>query len=61
MKCISTIFGIPARLVGEANPGEALISDATYAAAGLKLDHLERRQLDLKGKAEPVGVHVLRF
>ncbi len=52
---------ITARLVGEANPGEALISDATYAAAGLKLDHLERRQLDLKGKAEPVGVHVLRF
>ncbi len=52
---------ITARLVGEANPGEALISDATYAAAGLKLDNLERRQLDLKGKTEPVGVHVLKF
>lgn len=52
---------ITARLVGEAKPGEALISDATYAAAGLKLDHLERRQLDLKGKSEPVGVRVLKF
>ena len=52
---------ITARLVAEAEPGVALISDAAYAAAGLKLDHLERRQLDLRGKTEPVGVHVLTF
>jgi len=52
---------VTARLVNEAKPGEALISDATYAAAGLNFEHLERRQLDLKGKAEPVGVRVWTF
>jgi hypothetical protein len=36
-----------------------LISDATYAAAALRLEYLERRQLELKGKADPVGVRVL--
>lgn len=52
---------IAARLADAAAPGEALISDATYKAAGLNFDHLERRQLDLKGKAEPVGVRVWTF
>jgi adenylate cyclase len=52
---------VAARLAGEAKPGEALISDAAYAAASLNLDHLEQRQLDLKGKAEPVDVRVLSF
>jgi adenylate cyclase len=50
---------ITARLVSIAEPGEALISDASYAAAGLNLGDLEQRQLELKGKAEPVGVRVL--
>ena len=50
---------IAARLVSRAEPGEALISDATYAAAALRLEYLERRQLELKGKADPVGVRVL--
>ena len=48
-------------LVGAAEPGEALVSDATYASAGLKLDHLERRQIAVKGKSDPIGVHVLRL
>jgi adenylate cyclase len=52
---------IAARLAGAAAPGEALISDAAYTAAGLKLDHLDRRQLALKGKAEPIGVRVWKF
>jgi len=52
---------VTARLVNEAKPGEALISDATYNAAGLNLDHLERRQLSLKGRTEPVGVRVWTF
>jgi adenylate cyclase len=52
---------IAARLVGAAEPGEALVSDATYASAGLKLDHLERRQIAVKGKSDPIGVHVLRL
>lgn len=51
---------ITARLASQAGPGEALISDATCSAAGLDLGHLERRQLELKGKSEPVSVRVMR-
>lgn len=52
---------ITARLASQAGPGEILISDAAYSAANLKLENLEHRQLDLKGKSEPIGVHVLRI
>jgi adenylate cyclase len=51
---------ITARLASAAGPGEILISEATFAAAGLELGHLERRQLELKGKSEPTGVRVIR-
>lgn len=51
---------ITARLASKAGAGEALISDAAYAAAGLQLGDLEQRQLELKGKKEPIGVRVLR-
>jgi adenylate cyclase len=51
---------ITARLASSAGPGEALVSDAAYAAARLDLGHLEQRQLELKGKSEPVSVRVLR-
>ena len=49
-----------ARLVAQAGPGEIILSDATYAAAGLDLPGLERRQLQLKGKSECVDVRVSR-
>jgi adenylate cyclase len=52
---------ITARLASLAGPGEILISDAAYAAAGLDLGDLECRRLDLKGKSESIGVHVLRL
>lgn len=52
---------IAARLAAKAEPGEALISDAAYAAADLNLEYLERRRLELKGKADTVGVRVLRL
>jgi adenylate cyclase len=51
---------IAARLASEAGPGEILISDAAYSASNLNLGNLERRQMELKGKSEPIGVHVLR-
>jgi len=51
---------ITARLASEAGPGEILISDAAYAAANLDREDLERRQLELKGKSESTGVHVMR-
>jgi adenylate cyclase len=51
---------ITARLASEAAAGEVLVSDASFAAAHLSLEGLEHRQLDLKGKSEPIGVYVLR-
>ncbi|MFN2421787.1 MAG: hypothetical protein ABR527_10505, partial [Gemmatimonadota bacterium] len=49
-----------ARLAAQAGPGEIVISDATYGAAGLDLGELEHRQMALKGKSETVGVRLLR-
>jgi len=51
---------ITARLASEAGPGEILISEASYAAASLNREDLERRQMELKGKSKPIGVRVLR-
>ena len=48
-----------ARLASSARQGEILISDAAYTAAGLDLGQLEKRHLELKGKSQPVLVHVL--
>jgi adenylate cyclase len=50
---------ITARLASKARSGEILISEAAYSAANLNLGKLERRQLELKGKSEPVDVYVL--
>ena len=51
---------ITARLASLAGPGEILISEAAYAAAGLDLGDLECRNLELKGKSEPTSVRVWR-
>lgn len=50
---------IAARLATNAQPGEILISDAAYGAAGLDLGNLEYRHLELKGKGVTTGVRVL--
>jgi adenylate cyclase len=52
---------IAARLAAAAQPGEALISAAACAAAGVDLSVHESRELALKGKSEPVGVRVVRI
>ncbi len=49
-----------ARLCSASGPGEALISDAACAAAGLDVQPLEHRHLELKGKTELIGVRVMR-
>jgi adenylate cyclase len=49
-----------ARLASQAGAGEILVSDATISSAGLNITGLEHRQLELKGKSEPIGVHVMR-
>jgi adenylate cyclase len=51
---------ITARLASQAGAGEILVSDASCSAAGLNLQGLEHRQLELKGKSESIGVYVLR-
>jgi adenylate cyclase len=51
---------ITARLASEAGPGEILISEATYSAAQLDLGALERRQMELKGKSDPIEVYVFQ-
>jgi adenylate cyclase len=52
---------ITARLASQAGAGEILISDAACTAASLDLGQLEHRELELKGKSEPTGVHVLKI
>jgi adenylate cyclase len=49
-----------ARLASAAGPGEALVSEATCAAAGLETAELEERRLELRGRSEPVSVRVVR-
>lgn len=48
-----------ARLSSNARQGEILISEAAYGKIGLDLGQLEKRSLELKGKSQPVTVHVL--
>jgi adenylate cyclase len=51
---------VTARLASLAGAGEALISDAACAAAGVDLGDLDRRELSLKGRDAPLAVRVLR-
>jgi class 3 adenylate cyclase len=50
---------IAARLASIARQGEVLVSEATSNAAQITTEGLEKRELDLKGKSEPVTVIVL--
>lgn len=50
---------IAARLASNAAQGEVLASEATCAAAGIEIEGLEKRELDLKGKSATVSVRVL--
>src|SRR5919199_2180281 len=49
-----------ARLASAAAAGEVLVSESSAEAARLTGDGLERRDLALKGRTEPLGVRVLR-
>ena len=52
---------ITARLASVAGQGEILITEAAFDAAGMEPDNLNHRLLELKGKSEPIGVHVMRL
>jgi adenylate cyclase len=60
VRAIGDGVNVAARLSSAAAPGEALISSATWAAAGESPDGLEERELQLKGRAEPLRVSVLQ-
>jgi class 3 adenylate cyclase len=51
---------VAARLASAAGPGELLVSLDAAHAARFERDVTERRDLDLKGKSDPVPVLVLR-
>ena len=51
---------IAARLASKAGSGEVLVSEATWAAARIENNDLEKRDLELKGKTSVVSVRVLR-
>jgi len=48
-----------ARLASQAKPGEVIISSNTSEVAGLDATTFEHRSLELKGRADPVNVHVI--
>jgi adenylate cyclase len=50
---------IAARLASNAGPGELLVSEVTYQAAGLDFGPVEKRQITLKGREQPVWVYVI--
>ena len=59
VRAIGDNVNVAARLSSQAGPGEALVSDAAWTAAGAPDDGLERRTLALKGRTEPISVRVL--
>ena len=48
-----------ARLQAEAQPGEVIIGEELYADVASEFPGLEKRELNVKGKAEPIAVRVL--
>jgi adenylate cyclase len=50
---------VTARLSSAARTGEILISQSAYIP-GMKLEAMEQRQLELKGKSQPIGVYILQ-
>ena len=49
-----------ARLQGEAKGGEVVLSEAAYQAVAANYPDLERRELTLRGRDEPMAVRILR-
>jgi class 3 adenylate cyclase len=59
LTAVGDAVNVAARLASNASTGEVLVSDAAARAAGLD-PSLERRSLQLKGRAEPTEVVSLR-
>lgn len=59
LTALGDAVNVASRLATAAGPGELLITKAAATAAGLTGEGLERRELDLKGRAERVSVLVV--
>lgn len=59
VRAIGDTVNVAARLSSSARTGEALVSEAAWDAAGEVPGDLERRDLDLKGRTEPLCVSVI--
>jgi len=59
MTALGDNMNVAARLASKARTGEILVTDATCDVSGLNLEASERRELELKGKSQLVGVRVL--
>ena len=57
---IGDVVNTAARLQGEAQPGEVLVTENTYQAVAAQFQDAPPRTLVLKGKEGPVAVRVLR-
>lgn len=51
---------LAAHLCSSSLPGEALVSDAAYAAAGMGIGRIETRAVEIKGRSEPLTVRVVK-
>jgi adenylate cyclase len=60
VRAIGDNVNVAARLSSAAAPAEALVSSAAWDAAGESPEGLEVRELELKGRAEPLRVSVVR-
>lgn len=59
IKALGDSVNTTARLASSAGEGEVLVSTATADAAGIDTSTLERRELELKGKAAPFEAFVI--
>ena len=57
---IGDVVNTAARLQGESGPGEVLVLEETYEPIASEFPDAPQRTLELKGKADPVAVRVLR-
>jgi adenylate cyclase len=54
------VVNVTARFASLAGAGEILIGEAAWAAAEIQPEAAEHRRLHVKGKSEPIDVHVLK-
>jgi adenylate cyclase len=54
------VVNVTARLSSLAGAGEILVGEAAWAAAAIESEVAEHRRLEVKGKAEPIDVFVLK-